>query len=208
MSKQDNRSQLAALAYDLGPGHWYQPAWRYIAADIDVREGAWLDMGCGPGWLGIHAARGNPLLDVIAVDTSAAMVERASIHKGGLLNVTVRQMDATAVVYPEGTFDVITAIQFAHHWQDATPYLNEAWRLLRPGGRFFIYEADPEGEIPQGWIERKMGWPPEFLLRRRWKRFGMDQARWDTLKQQVIASEFGEPLDERHGFYRRLVCSR
>ena len=203
------RERLRGLAYDLGPGRWYQSAWRFIVADVDLREGAWLDVGCGPGILCALAASGNPSLDVVGIDISPGMLVQARQHKGGMLNVTLRQMDAAAIVYPEGTFHVATAIQSAHHWQDPAAILREVHRVLVPGGRFYIYEADPEGEIPEGWIDRQAGFPPEALLRRRWRRFGMDQARWDGLKAKVEESPFGmDYVDERHGFYRRLVCTR
>ena len=203
----DVRSRLAAWAYQWGPGQWYRPAWRFIVADIDVREGAWLDIGCGPGLLGIYAAEGNPGLDVVAIDTSEAMLQQAAAFKGGLLNLTLKKMDGAKIVYPDATFDVVTAVQTAHHWQDRGAILREVYRVLQPGGRFFLYEADPEGEIPEGWIARKMGWPPDMVLRRRWKRFGMDQGQWDGLKKEVVGV-FGEVTEEHHGFYRRFCCMR
>jgi SAM-dependent methyltransferase len=205
----EGRRSLTAWAYHIGPARMYQPAYRFIAADIGVTTGAWLDLGCGPGWLCIHAAAGNPELDVIGIDTSDTMLELANANKQGRLNVTFRRMDAAAIVYPEHTFDVVTAVQAAHHWPDPAPILAEAWRVLVPGGKLYVYEADPDGEIPEGWIDRKAGWPPDAVMRRRWRKYGMDQARWDQLKAAVVASPFGHDVeDERHGFYRRLVCTR
>jgi ubiquinone/menaquinone biosynthesis C-methylase UbiE len=196
------------LAYSLGPSRWYQPAYRFIVADIDQRSGAWLDIGCGTGWLCLHAAAGNPLLDVIGIDICEEMLGAANDNKRGRLNFTIRKMNAENIVYPKATFDVITAIQSAHHWQNPAKILEEAKRVLVPGGRFFIYEADAESEIPEGWIAKKGGWPPEALLRRQWGKYGMDAGAWEKLKAEAIAV-FGEDgvIDERHGFYRRLVCS-
>lgn len=207
MSDLPLRERLRALVYDLGPGRWYQPAWRFIVADIDMSEGSWLEIGAGPGWMGVIAAAGRPGLDVVAIDTSAAMLERARLHREGHLNLTLRQMDAAHIVYPDGTFQVATAVQSAHHWQDAPGILREIRRVLAEDGRLFLYEADPDAEIPDGWIARCSGWPPEALLRRRWRRFGMDAARWEALVRQA-AEVFPSVSDERHGFYRRLVCTR
>lgn len=205
----EGRRTLTAWAYQAGPATWYQPAFRFIAADIGVTKGAWLDIGCGPGWLAIRAAEGNPELDVIAIDTSDTMLELANANKAGRLNVTFRKMDGARVVYPPGTFEVVTAVQTAHHWQDPAAIFAEAWRVLAPGGRMYVYEADPDGEIPEGWIHRRAGFPPDALLRRQWRKYGMDQARWDQLRSVAMASPFGEDVaDERHGFYRRLVCTR
>lgn len=209
------RDRLRALAYDLGPGVWYRPAWRFIVADVlqeaglegPGRDASWLEVGTGPGWMGVEAAAGRPWLDVVAIDTCGAALERARRHKGGSLNLTLRRMDAAQIVYPDGTFQIATAVQSAHHWADAAGVLAEIRRVLAPGGRLYLYEADPEAEIPAGWIARRAGWPPEALLRRRWRRFGMDAARWGALTGQARGA-FGEVRDERHGFYRRLVCTR
>lgn len=208
----EGRRSLTAWAYQIGPGRMYQPAYRFIVADIGLDRGAWLDIGAGPGWLGIHAAAGHPELDVIGIDISETMVSIANANKGPRLNVNFRKMDGAGIVYPAGTFDVVTAVQSAHHWTDPGPILAEAWRVMVPGGRLLIYEADPDGEIPSQWIQR-LGpgglWPPDAVLRRRWRRYGMDADRWGALVAQVRASPFGDDLtDERHGFYRRLVCTR
>lgn len=203
------RRDLTAWTYAFGPARHYQSAYRFIVADVGVSRGAWLDIGCGPGWLCARAAAGNPELDVVGIDTSPKMVELARRNKGGLLNVTIREMDAAQIVYPEGTFDVVTAVQSAHHWKEPARIFAEAWRVLVPGGKLYVYEADPDGEIPDGWIDRGGGWPPDRVLRLRWRRNGMDAARFAALREIAEASPFsGDVAEERHGFYRRLVCTR
>lgn len=205
----DARRAFTAWSYDRGPARLYRPAYRFVVADIGVTRGAWLDIGCGPGVLCARAADGNPELDVVGIDTSDTMLELARRNRGGRLNVTLRKMDAAQIVYPDATFDVVTALQTAHHWKDPARILAEAWRVLVPGGRLYVYEADPDGPIPAEWLERRGGWPPDAVMRRRWRRYGMDQARWDELRARVAASPFGDDVaDERHGFYRRLVCTR
>lgn len=205
----EGRRSLTAYAYNVGPAVLYQPAYRFIAADIGVTQGAWLDIGCGPGWLCIHAAAGNPELDVVGIDTSETMLQLAEDNKRGRLNVTLRKMDGGQVIYPAHTFDVATAVQSAHHWKDPAAVFAEAHRVLTLGGRFFVYEADPDAEIAPEWLNRRLGWPPDAVLRRRWRRWGMDQARWDALRTVATSSPFGEDVtEERHGFYRRLVCTR
>jgi SAM-dependent methyltransferase len=205
----EGRRSLTAYAYQLGPAFAYQPAHRFIAADIDVSEGVWLDIGCGPGWLAIFAGAGKPELDVIGIDTSKTMIGIAENNKAGRLNITFREMSGADIVYPAHTFDVVTAVQSAHHWKDPAAVFAEAHRVLTLGGRFFVYEADPDAEIAPEWLNRRLGWPPDAVLRRRWRRWGMDQARWDALRAVATSSPFGEDVtEERHGFYRRLVCTR
>lgn len=204
----EGRKSLTAWVYQLGPGRFYQPAYRYIAADIGVERGAVLDVGTGPGWLAIHLAAGRPDVDAVGIDVSDTMLQFAEANKQGRLNVTFRKMNAEDIVYPTGTFEVAVAVQAAHHWKNPDKIFAEVHRVLRPGARFYVYEADPDAELPPDWVTRRAGFPTEGYLRRAWAKYGMDQARWDELKRHALASPFGEDVvDERHGFYRRLVCT-
>lgn len=205
----EGRRSLAAYAYHIGPAHYYQPAYKYIAADIGIDSGAWLDIGCGPGWLAIHAGAGHADLDVIGIDTSETMISLADNNKQGRLNITFRKMDGADIIYPVHTFDVITAVQVADEWTDTEKVLSECYRTLKEGGKLYLYEPDPDGDIPSDWISRRGAWPPDSVLRKRWQTNGMNQDAWDRLKAAVEASPFGTNyVDERHGFYRRLVATR
>ena len=200
---------LKALAYDAGPGRYYQPAYRNIATAIELEAGAFLDVGCGPGWLSIFVASGKPELDAIGIDTNEVMLQMAERHKGTRLNVTFHTMDAANIIFPEATFDAVAAVQSADHWQDTEGVLKEIYRVLKPGGSFYLYEADAENtEVPEGWIQRQGPWPMDSWVLRNWKRYGMDATRWEELKQAVRSSPFGGGESGRHGFYRRLVLTK
>ena len=201
--------KLRAWAYQRGPGSYYRPAYRQIAQEIGIPEGAILDIGCGPGWLSIFLAAGKPNLDAVGIDLCSMMLDYAQTNKGPSLNVTFRQMDAAEIIYPDETFHVACAVQSAHHWEKPDAVLNEVHRVLRPGGHFYIYEADSTLDaIPEGWVSRKGPWPPDKMIKWNWSRFGMDDAAWATLKQTVQSSPFGGGEDGRHGFYRRMVLRK
>lgn len=202
-----DRSSLTALAYQLGPGRYYQPAYRFIAADVGIERGSFLDVGTGPGWVAIHAASGRPDVDAVGIDTSPAMLNFANANRQGRLNVTFREMDAANIVFPERTFEVAVAVQAAHHWKEPAPIFAEVHRVLVEGGKFYVYEADPASDVPSDWVARKGPWPPDSFIKKQWAKFGMDDARWAALKSVAEASPFGPEIEEeRHGFYRRLVC--
>ena len=209
MSLLPDRAALTALAYQLGPSRYYQPAYRFIAAEVGPESGSFLDVGTGTGWLAIHVANGRRDVDSVGIDTSEPMLRYAEANKRGRLNVTFRRMDATNIIYPERTFESAAAIQSAHHWTDAAAIFAEVHRVLVEGGRFFVYEADPDAEVPGDWIARKAGLPTDSFVRGQWAKFGMDAGRWANLRAIAEASPFGPDIeDERHGFYRRLVCTK
>jgi ubiquinone/menaquinone biosynthesis C-methylase UbiE len=197
--------RLRALRYDADAAAAYAPAYEHIARELALEKGAFLDVGCGSGWLAIAVASGKPELDAVGIDRSAAMLRVAERNKGFRLNVTFREMSASRIVFPDRTFHAATVVHAHEAWRDAPAVLAEIFRVLVPGGRAFVYEPDPGGEIPEGWIRRRGGWPPDAILRHTWRRTSLGRDEWTALKAAVKASPFGGGFDARHGWYRRLV---
>ncbi|MBN2345199.1 MAG: class I SAM-dependent methyltransferase [Candidatus Aminicenantes bacterium] len=111
---------------------------RYLRAELDfalgfVRPGdAVLDLGCGYGrTLPELAARAH---SVTAVDNAPASVALARETVAGLANVEVLEMDAAALSFADGSFDIVLCLQngiSAFHREPAT-LLREALRVCRP----------------------------------------------------------------------------
>jgi ubiquinone/menaquinone biosynthesis C-methylase UbiE len=45
--------------------------------------------------------------------------------------------------FPDGSFDLIVSSMSQHHWSDVPAAVGEIRRVLRPGGRAWIYDARP-----------------------------------------------------------------
>ena len=97
-----------------------------------------LDLGCGPGNLAIEAVRAiGGTGHVEGIDFAEGMVKFASARaaREGLQNVSFRVMDCRQLSYESGTFEVVASclgIPSIGHLR----CLDEACRVLRPGGRF------------------------------------------------------------------------
>jgi ubiquinone/menaquinone biosynthesis C-methylase UbiE len=97
--------------------------------------GKMLDLGCGTGFL-INLAK--DLFDEIhGVDVTQAMLDRVDTSSG---NINLHNGPAEKVPFDDGTFDLVTAYSFLHHTADAKAVLAEAFRVLKPGGLFYIDE--------------------------------------------------------------------
>jgi len=106
-----------------------------------------LDIACGTGNQLIANRAAAPEALLVGVDASLGMLRQART-KG--LNITWLQGDAVALPFNTGSFDFISC-QFAfHHFRDKGAMLCEAFRLLRPRGRFVLHNMCPE-ECPD-WI--------------------------------------------------------
>jgi SAM-dependent methyltransferase len=111
-----------------------------------------LDMGCGRGAVLIAAARRLPHgravgVDLWSADQSGNRPETtlANAAAAGVADrVEVRSGDMTALPFPDASFDVVTSAMAIHNIssdEGRHRALDEAVRVLRPGGRLFI--ADP-----------------------------------------------------------------
>ncbi|MCB8876556.1 class I SAM-dependent methyltransferase [Acidisoma silvae] len=103
-----------------------------------------LDMGCGGGHMSFAAA---PFVrEVVAYDLSPEMLSVVAHAAGerGLDNLLTEQGEAEALPFEDGSFDWVVSRFSAHHWTGWRAGLQEAHRVMRPGGRgVFIDVVSP-----------------------------------------------------------------
>ncbi|OBK74148.1 class I SAM-dependent methyltransferase [Mycobacterium sp. 1274761.0] len=107
------------------------------AADLQPGENV-LELGCGPGGVGIAAAEvvgvdGHVVLSDVVPEMTAIAEARARQH--GLGNVTVRQLDMEHIDAPDSSFDKVLGREALMLVGDPVGAAREAIRVLRPGGR-------------------------------------------------------------------------
>jgi phosphatidylethanolamine/phosphatidyl-N-methylethanolamine N-methyltransferase len=77
---------------------------------------------------------------VTGIDLSDSMLEKAyeRVAKNGLRHVRVLQMDASALTFPDGSFDIVYAPYLVSVVPDPVQVAREMRRVCRPGGRIVI----------------------------------------------------------------------
>ncbi len=101
-----------------------------------------LDAGCGVGGSSIFLAK-NYGCQVTGITLSAKQQAsaKANAEKEGLENLTsFDQQDFTNTTFPDASFDVIWTLESVVHASDKQAFLEEAYRLLKPGGRLIMGE--------------------------------------------------------------------
>ena len=104
-------------------------------------RGQALEIGSGSGAMAAQLLRKFPDLRLVATDYDDHMVEtaRQTLARFGA-RAEVQQVDAAAVPFTEGAFDLVLSFAMLHHVGDWQAALAEASRVLRPGGRLVGYD--------------------------------------------------------------------
>src|SRR5690606_17472093 len=121
-----------------------------------------LDLGCGEGQVARLAVAGGAR-EVVGVDVSTAQIAEARRRGGGVAYVRAA---ADALPPASGHFDAVVCCLVLEHVADLDGALDEAGRVLRPGGRLVLFLNHPLFQTPgSGWIDDRVLDPPEQYWR-------------------------------------------
>ncbi|MDA8425540.1 MAG: ubiquinone/menaquinone biosynthesis methyltransferase [Treponema sp.] len=120
-------------------------AWRRKTAALMrfPSKKALLDLATGTGDLAIEAARRHPEIRVEGVDIAEPMLElgRRKVQEVGLADrVRLGLGDATALPYPDDSFDVAAVAFGMRNIPDRLAALREMARVVVPGGQVMVLE--------------------------------------------------------------------
>jgi ubiquinone/menaquinone biosynthesis C-methylase UbiE len=161
-----------AWLFDLGAGFyaWFSSnaLWResnarlaaYFPRAQPARRLRVLDLGCGPGITAITLAQQHPDAHVIGLDIAPRMLDIAQRRTGQAVRaaqltrpVPYILADATALPFATDSIDVTTGHSFLYLVPDRNGVLAEAYRVLRPGGRYVSMEPR-DGSVEPGYVRR------------------------------------------------------
>lgn len=103
-----------------------------LAAGVSEPDSKAIDFGCGTGFM-IDLMK-DLFGEVHGVDITLAMMNEVDLSSG---NVFLHEATAEQVPFAEGSFDFATAYSFMDHLFNAGDFLEEVYRVLKPGGVFF-----------------------------------------------------------------------
>ena len=124
-----------------------------------------LDVATGTADLAIRLASDNPSASVTGIDLSAKMLEigKRKVERKKLSHRVVLEMaDATAMPFPDHSFDAVTVAFGVRNFADYDAGLHEMFRVCRQGGLIAILEfSHPTHavvKVPYRWYSQR--WIP------------------------------------------------
>lgn len=95
-----------------------------------------LDIGAGTGVMSEFAYRCNEKLKYVAVDPAEGMLKYAPAY------LETHVGEAEALPFEDESFDAVFMGESLHHFHDIDTALTEVVRVLKNGGRLFVYDFD------------------------------------------------------------------
>jgi ubiquinone/menaquinone biosynthesis C-methylase UbiE len=124
-----------------------------------------LEVACGTGTLLELVMRWRkwkrlPQVHIVGIDYAESMLQGARRRFAGHANIELQHADASALPYPEASFDTANIANSVHCFPDVDRALRDIFRVLKPGGTLamnvLLY---PKGGWPLKQIaERINGW--------------------------------------------------
>ncbi|MBC7856287.1 MAG: class I SAM-dependent methyltransferase [Pirellulaceae bacterium] len=112
-----------------------------VAGALSGREVSILDLGTGTALIPIELCRRTIHCRVLAVDLAAHMLElaRKNVAAAGLADrIELEQIDAKALPFADGRFDVVMSNSIIHHIPEPMHSLQETVRVTKSGGLMFF----------------------------------------------------------------------
>ena len=122
-----------------------------VGSGID--RGHALEIGPGPGHLGLDWLAATSATRLTGLDTSTDMIERAAANaRASGLGERARYVlgSAAAAPFADVSFDAVFSSRSLHEWLDPRTALAELWRVLRPGGRFYLSDLRRDLSVSVG----------------------------------------------------------
>src|SRR5690606_20984876 len=110
-----------------------------------------LEIGCGTGEAADLIATIEPKCTVTAIDRSAKMAAAAKRRNAAHIRegrVSILNCSLNDNAFERNVFDKIFVYNINVFWMDPADELREIARLLKPGGKFFLFHRPPPGSDP------------------------------------------------------------
>lgn len=123
-----------------------------------IKSGEALEVGPGPGYLGLEWLKKTVGTRLTVLEISANMIElsRNNAREYGLLErISYVEGNALSMPFDECRFDAVFSNGSMHEWEDPLKVFSEMIRVLKRGGRFFVSDLRRDMNFFVRWFLKK-----------------------------------------------------
>jgi ubiquinone/menaquinone biosynthesis C-methylase UbiE len=126
-------ASYAELMRDEG---WYEID---LMIETGISSGDILEVGSGPGLVGLEIVKKLPGSKLTGYEISQAMIKVAE-NNAAEYGIDAKYIHGNAIKMPfeNSSFDTVITNASLHEWEDPIPIFNEIYRVLRDGGHYCI----------------------------------------------------------------------
>lgn len=137
------QGEITVAQYDQMQRSFRDKGWMETKALLDsgITAGSALEIGHGPGYLGLEWLKCTDATTLIGLDISpdmSTLAQRNACAYGLDGRSEYRLGDCNHLPFPDQTFDAVFSNGSLHEWAEPEAAFNEIWRVLKPGGKYFI----------------------------------------------------------------------
>ncbi len=140
---QGIQGELTVAQYDLMQRGLRDKGWIETPSLLKtgITHGQALEVGHGPGYLGLEWLQKTTDTSLTGLDISPdmqALAQRNAEAYGLAPRTQYRLGSCDQLPFDDNTFDAVFTNGSLHEWANPCGAFDEIWRVLKPGGRYFI----------------------------------------------------------------------
>lgn len=120
-----------------------------------INRGLSLEVGPGPGYLGLEWLKKTNSTKLMGIEISPAMIKMATRNSkeyGFEKRVKYVKGDAQKMPFEDNYFDGVFSNGSFHEWSQPKKIFNEIYRVLKPEGRYFISDLKRDMNFLLKWF--------------------------------------------------------
>ncbi|MEN8249623.1 MAG: class I SAM-dependent methyltransferase [Bacteroidota bacterium] len=141
LEEKDEKDRYSIQLYD------------YVASGVDIANKDILEIGSGRGGGISYVTRYHKPKSAYGLDLNSKAIEFCSAHYKQD-NLRFIQGNAQLLEFADESFDAVLNVESSHRYPNVDEFINEVYRVLRPGGYFLFTDFRPPGELEN--LRRKL----------------------------------------------------
>ncbi|MFA7108988.1 MAG: class I SAM-dependent methyltransferase [Sphaerochaetaceae bacterium] len=151
------QNELTVEIYNDFAKHMRDKEWHNVDKFIQfgINKGKILEIGPGPGYVGLEILKKSPLAKLTGIEISENMIKLATNNaKDYHLEERVKYVKGNCANLPfeNDTFDGVFSNGSLHEWENPLKAINEIYRVLKPGCFFCITDMRRNSNLLLKWL--------------------------------------------------------